>query len=401
MKHHRMTTGPRSMDSLLAALETLRRAPDGAALLAQVERGRRIQSVLASMVERAFLAFLQNALERYKKHSGTDPTTRLKARLIARHAEALARADTQDKSTTQLTLPLLQDADALEQHLVAMLWATSETMLLETRHSASEAGANPSRDAAPMRKDEGIEPLIHTLAQRLDEALVYSADNIVRLKIVAALLARASTAREFEEAQDILHGAVEELLGDNKTLDERLQQARHGVNDIAFRLATPAESLDPVSADRQALLRRLEAEARRAERHRHPLSLALLGPDHLGDIDRLVGPNAGREVIRQYLESITSWARAYDVVAHCRPHVLVWMLPATETTQGLQALRKIQQHVADTQYRFGGRLRPLPTFSGAVTGYVRGEGPAVFLARAESLAARARNAGPDRIECEK
>lgn len=388
------------MDSLLAALETLRRAPDGTELLAQIERGRRIQNALGTLVERAFLAFLQNALDRYKRHSGTDPTTRLKARMIARRAAALARADTRDEGAAPFTLPLLQDPDALERHLVAMLWATSETMRPETRHTASETESNPSRTTTPRRKEKELKTLTHTLAQQLDEAMVYNADNSVRLKILAAALARANTAREFEETQDILRDAVRELLKDTNTLDERLQQARHGASGIAFRLATLADMLDPVFADRPALLRRLEAEARRAERHRHPLSLALLGPDHLADIDRLVGPNAGRAVIRQYLESITCCARAYDVVTHYHPHGLVWLLPTAETAQGLQALRKVQQHVADTQYQYGGRLRPLPTFSGALVGYARGESPAGFLARAETLAARARNAGPARIECE-
>src|SRR5688572_25541907 len=102
--------GPSSLESLLAALATLRHAPEGPAVLQQIEQGRQVRNGLLAVVERAFLHFLQSAMTRYEKRSGVDATARLKAKLIARRAAAMAGADTSSHTATTA----LQDAAELE-----------------------------------------------------------------------------------------------------------------------------------------------------------------------------------------------------------------------------------------------------------------------------------------------
>ncbi len=391
---------PRSVESLLAVLETLRHAPEGPALLARIDQGRTVRGALLAVVERAFLDFLHSAMIRYERRAGTDPTTRLKAKLIARRAAALAVTQYPAEAGPAASLPSLQDAAALEQHLVAMLWSASEAGAREAQLGAHESQRGDPASAPLPSQDATLRVLTQTLAQQLDTASTHSVENLSHIKTVAASLERSHNARELDEFRNILRDTVQELLENNQTLDNLLRQAHNNARQLSFKTVAPTNP-EQLSQDRQTLLRRLEAEARRAQRHRHPLSLALLGPDHLEDIDRLIGPHIGHEIIRQYLESVTSCARAYDVVAPCHPYGLVWLLPDTESTQGLQALRKVRLHVAERQYQYGGHLRPLPTFSGAVIRYSIGESPAEFLARAEALATRARHAGPGRIECEK
>lgn len=351
---------------------------------------------LLAVVERAFLHFLQSAMTRYEKRSGVDATARLKAKLIARRAATMAGADTSRQTATAA----LQDAAELEQHLIAMLWAASEAKVRETHLLAHEAKLNPPpAPVAPAPTQEDLRPLVHMLTQHLDEAATRSADTLARLKTVAASLEHATNLREMHELRDILRDGVAELLRDNRGLDDRVRQARYNAKQLSFKISGTA-SVSETALNRDELLRRVEAEARRAERHCHSLSLALLGPDHRLGADQLIGTGAEDEIVRHYLENITSCARAYDFVAPYRPHGLVWLLPGTGIAQGVKALNKVQQRVAAQRYEHDGRARALPTFSGAVIRYTAGETPTAFLARAETLALQARHAGPNRIECE-
>ncbi len=372
---------PRPVESLLTSLEILRSAPNGSALLEQVEQGHQARDRLVAIIERAFLTFLQNAIDRYERRSANDdPITRVKTRLVSRRLASLSDA-------ASLTQPVFDHA-ALEQHLIALLWAASEIPAGEPQ------GPSTNNTAATAK----IAQSLTSLGQRLDQAISHYSGHLTSLQTVSQAITCAADVTDLQQLRAIMQDSVQDLLREYDALKEHLQKARAGVDDLTSE--TTSAKMSKPAAPSDTLLRQLQAEVRRAERHRYPLSLVLIGPDHLSDVGGLLGPQANHEVIQRYVESVSACARAYDVVTHHEPHGVAWLLPETETEQGLQALRKVQQRVTRGRYYYCGRLRPLPTFSASVVSYIPGESPANLLARAQTLAARALHAGPNRVELE-
>ena len=69
-----------------------------------------------ALIEKAFLTFTRNAVDRYARTGGTDRITRLKVRLIEQRLAKLIKLHPETRS-----MPDLPDTDALAQHLVAQL----------------------------------------------------------------------------------------------------------------------------------------------------------------------------------------------------------------------------------------------------------------------------------------
>ncbi len=380
---HDKKTPSGSLESVLNMLQTLRCAPGGEAFLAQIERAQEVRAGLQALVEQAFVSFLRNAVDRYARTvATTDRITRLKIKQIEQRLAVLGKSETLP--------PELPDAAALLQHLVAVLWTSGQSLAPKQNVPAAGAAAASER----------LTPLQQTLETRLNHAILSNFDSIAALGSIELTL-KGVQPGELEEWREILHDAAREIIDNYRQMGENLRQAQTCAREIGRQLATPSPlNGSAMEAEREELLRRLEAEMRRAQRYHFPLSLALLGPDHLEDIKMLVGPQAAGEILRRYQESIAGCARAYDTVTGCRPHKLAWLLPGAEPTQGVKALYKAQERLSSTHYHYGGRLRPLPSFSAGIVGFIPGENSARFLARALVLASRAKLAGPRRIECD-
>lgn len=376
--------GAAAAEAASAMLHTLGNAPGGGELLAQIEGGKRVHAALTAAVERAFITFARNVLGRYVRTIETDGVTRQKLRLIDHRLTNLARS-----IPSVSAAPELPDTRTLVQHLVAQLWVAGQ--------AAQEAiSAQP---ATPVQL-ERLRPLQQALAAELDRAILANLDGIAALGSVEQTL-KGVQRGELEDWREILRDSAREIIEDHRELGENLRQAQLCAAEIGRQMDAPtpvAVNGGKVSGDRPELLRRLEAEIRRAQRYRHPLSLALLGPDHLDTMKRLIGPQAPNEVIRNYIENVTSCARAYDTVTGCGSQRVLWLLPGADTDQGVLALRKARDRLQSGHFSYAGRLRPLPPFSAGIAGYASGEGPAQFLARAEVLATHARRIGPSHIE---
>ncbi len=379
MHNYNGPPGPAAIDALLTMLQTLRAAPGGNALIAEVDDGRNVRGALVALVERAFVAFIKNALDRYARTTPVDAPTRLKLKTIVQRLDVLARSMCVTQST-----PNWRDAAALEQHLVALMWA------------ARQPAAHSEPTMAAGAREDKLRPLQQTLESQLDKAIFANLDNIASLGSVEQTL-RGVQPGELEEWREILRDSAREIMENYRALGENLQQARATLTDIqrSSRATTSVPGLE-----QDFLLDRLNAEMHRAQRYQHPLSLALLGPDRIDDIRHLIGAEAAREVLRYYRQNLSACARAYDVVANCKPHRLVWLLPGANTDQGVSAVRKAQERITAAHYHYAGRLRRLPTFSAAVVGYAPGDDSARLLARAEMLATHAKDAGPSHIEWE-
>lgn len=369
-------------------LQTLRTASGGTTLLAQVAKGQEVRHSLNQVMERAFLTFVRNAVDRYSRTANLDRISRLKLKLIEHRLISLGKALPEAQPT-----PEVGDVTALAQHLAAVLWAAGQATAPKQPRQGAAAGA-------AQRRAERLRPLQQSLEQKLDEIVLANLDSIASLGSIEVTL-KGVQPGELEDWREILHDAAREIIEDYRKLGEQLREAQFYADQIGAQLATSPGAADTLGVEHQDLLHRLDAEMRRAQRHRLPLSLALLGPDHLEDIKFLVGPHAAGEVMRRYQENIAACARTYDTVASCRPHRLLWLLPGADPGQGAKALRKAQERLMSAHYHYAGRLRPLPSFSAGIVGFIPGENSARFLARAEVLAARATLTGPKHIEWEK
>ncbi|HEX9812956.1 MAG TPA: diguanylate cyclase [Burkholderiales bacterium] len=377
------------MEPLLTMLQTLRTTPGGAELLARIERGHEVRGALMALIEKAFLTFTRNAVDRYARTTGTDRITRLKIRLIEQRLAKLIKLHPETRD-----IPDLPDITALAQHLVAQLWAAGAGL---PKQPAAASTAAPAADRLAQLK-----PLQQTLVTELDRVARANLESIASLGSVELTLKSAETG-ELESWREILRDTARELIDDYRELGDNLRHAQQSANEIGRQIEAPTgiPSSGEITVNRPDLLRRIEAEIRRTQRYHQPLTLALLGPDQLENIRVLVGPQAASEVLRRYLESVTSCARAYDTVSGCNTHKLLWLLPGADAEQGVKALKKAQERLMSSHYHYAGRLRPLPTFSAGVVGYAAGEKPTHFLARAEVVAAHARRVGPDHIESDR
>jgi GGDEF domain-containing protein len=377
------------MEPLLTMLQTLRTTPGGAELLARIERGHELRGALMALIEKAFLTFTRNAVDRYARTAGTDRVARLKIRLIEQRLAKLIKLHPETRN-----LPELPDTAALAQHLVAQLWAAGAN---SSKQPVAASAAAPSADRLAQLK-----PLQQTLVTDLDRVIRANLESIASLGSIELTLKSADPG-ELESWREILRDTAREVIDDYRKLGDNLRHAQQSANEIGRQIETPTgvPSSGEITVNRPDLLRRIEAEIRRTQRYHQPLSLALLGPDQLENIRVLIGPQAANEVLRRYLESVTSCARAYDTVSGCTAQKLLWLLPGADAEQGVKALKKAQERLMSSHYHYAGRLRPLPTFSAGVVGYAAGEKPTHFLARAETVAAHARRVGPNHIESDR
>ncbi|KPL26960.1 MAG: hypothetical protein AMJ72_11600, partial [Acidithiobacillales bacterium SM1_46] len=111
---------------LLPLLARLRQDPEAAALAAPLERALAAHVSVRSVIDRALLDFLDTLLGKHARASDATASVRLAARLAARQRQASAGTD-QPRATARRVDADSPDADALQQHLVSLLWATSRT----------------------------------------------------------------------------------------------------------------------------------------------------------------------------------------------------------------------------------------------------------------------------------
>ena len=96
------------------------------------------------------------------------------------------------------------------------------------------------------------------------------------------------------------------------------------------RLAAQAAS-DPLTglANHRTFFERLHAEAERARRHGHPLSLLVIDLDHFKDVNDTHGHQIGDRVLVEVAERLAALARAEDTLARVGGEEFAWLLPET------------------------------------------------------------------------
>ncbi len=137
------------------------------------------------------------------------------------------------------------------------------------------------------------------------------------------------------------------------------------------RLASQAAS-DPLTglANHSVFFERLNAEAQRARRNGHPLSLVLIDLDHFKRVNDIHGHLVGDSVLVETAERLATLARAEDTVARIGGEEFAWLLPECDAHAAWAAGERARQAIAAIPFNGAGGM----TLSAGVAELTEGMG---------------------------
>jgi diguanylate cyclase (GGDEF)-like protein len=374
-------------------LPGLKQSAGGIEIAGQLDRALAEHAAILHMVEVGFAQFLDTLFRQFSRRSDLDESARTKLKLIERRlAPYLAAA----------IAPESPGASNLEAQVASMLWAARADADRRTK-SGSETGPAeaPPPPAAPTRGVDDAR-VLQTLGRVLGGAVGTSADAIADLEML-----RRTASGDDAEVPDLrafMVAATQELIGGYRALHAQLRGAHTAIKVLERRgeLSPPAAASGAPAGtglpSRDALMQRLSVETARVQRFGGNLTLAILHPDRLEQIDAYVGHMGAEEVVRCYARDLLMNFRAYDMVATYNTGTFAVVLPNTGPDQALLALAKLKNRISATRYRVGGKDLAAPTFSTGLASWRPGETPAHLATRADSALERAKLAGPNRVE---
>ena len=151
--------------------------------------------------------------------------------------------------------------------------------------------------------------------------------------------------------------------------------------------------------NRSALAERLETEATRTRRHRHPLSIAMIDIDHFKQINDGYGHSAGDEALAQFAEALRTQFRKSDVLARLGGEEFVVMMPETTPENATAKLDRFVRYVAEHGFTLPRKAATLHlTVSAGVAGFPGDtQDPARLLEVADGRLLQAKRTGRNRV----
>ena len=196
-------------------------------------------------------------------------------------------------------------------------------------------------------------------------------------------------AKPFDERE--LLARVEAML--------RIKRLHDEVNSAKERLARLAV-MDELTGlyNVRYLHQRLTEEWKRAERHREPLSVAMLDVDHFKQVNDRYGHDAGDAVLREVGVRLKSSVREMDVVTRYGGEEFAIILPTTHLAGALVVAQRVGHAIADRAFDVGGQSIRITASIGLALFPSRGVSTKETLLRSADRALyRAKSEGRDRI----
>jgi len=181
-----------------------------------------------------------------------------------------------------------------------------------------------------------------------------------------------------------LRKKAEELEKRNAELQEKIAQIEHISN---------TDSLTQI-ANRKRFEEVLIQERSRANRYRHPLSLAIFDIDHFKKINDRYGHKVGDGVLQNLTKMISDNIRDIDFFARWGGEEFVLIFPDVTLDGAMQAANKLRQLVSEQEMMPGLTI----TCSFGVTEYQPGDSIEHVFARIDNALYMAKNAGRNRVE---
>ena len=147
--------------------------------------------------------------------------------------------------------------------------------------------------------------------------------------------------------------------------------------------------------NRRQLMAALETEARRANRTRRPLSLALLDVDHFKSVNDRHGHPAGDAALREVAAVLREVTRGGDVLGRFGGEEFAVLMPETSIAQAEQAAERLRAAIERRPMPFpGGRV----TVSTGVALLAGGEGGDQLVSRADAALYEAKAGGRNLVK---
>lgn len=233
------------------------------------------------------------------------------------------------------------------------------------------------------------------------EANSYSdADKNALLAIAEDLAPVIADARTFQEL-DEYRGRLEALVRERTAA---LEQAAEERERLLVELRGKGRLLERQSredaltglANRRHFDERIGVEIERAQRYRHPLSLALIDLDHFKRINDNGGHALGDAVLVRIAGMLTEHFRASDLIARIGGEEFAVLFPETPVAGALNSVELLRQRMAASAHADlapGLRL----SFSAGVSEWQPGEHRDVLMRRADACLYAAKHGGRDRV----
>jgi diguanylate cyclase (GGDEF)-like protein len=178
----------------------------------------------------------------------------------------------------------------------------------------------------------------------------------------------------------------------------RTYQFAHELNTLRRAAATNVQ-LDRLTGvyNREALLAMLFRETDRVQRLNSSLCLVLLDIDDFGHWNSRLGADACDELLCQVVARTTRLLRSYDLLGRPGKDEFLVVLPGCSTDNAVMLAERLRTDVFSAPFRVAGDSIRLSACFGVASS--RGRSPVVVLREAEQALARAREDGPETIQC--
>lgn len=377
VEHHSVEPG--LIPALARHLEHLKDNPDGVELFELIQKAL-VHCRQQNYINVSCIVYLHAMLQDYTKNHKRPSAVRIRARLIQQYLAIYLprlRKAGQLKSTTDARSVLLHSAAGRETPVratsVSADTAPKHPLPPESRIAAVGAAAKLGQDQAEQETStievvQAQSPDHQDTTQDQDERSRPKSDQVEIL-----LRERAALSQKLTDANAYL-----------KLIEAEREELRTELNKLRQRAKLNENTLKKLGLPkRHVLLRQIQAEIERVNRHGNPLALALIDVDDLEKLNRQLGQDVTKAVIDYYASEILGNFRSYDMVARYDKDEFAVLLPNTDKEEAARALEKIRKRANESHFSHKGRRHPLPGFGGVLTFYSPGEEPDQMLRRAD------------------
>ncbi len=250
--------------------------------------------------------------------------------------------------------------------------------------------------------------LMGEFIEQLDGMASHTSDYHDRISSYALALKEARSIADLNQLlQDVLRdtGRVQEQALQAR---DHLGNARREVEQAEARIAELEQELSDMSGQVRtdpltgALNRRgfdelMEREIIRAQRHQHPLALALLDLDDFHQTNSDHGHPGGDAVLRHLVAVCQLLLRHSDVVARIGGDEFVLVMPETPGADSMATLLRLQRSLAQRPLHLDEQRVPVH-FSAGVTQWQAGDDADALLKRADAALYAAKRVGKNRVQ---
>ena len=175
----------------------------------------------------------------------------------------------------------------------------------------------------------------------------------------------------------------------------RLAQELETLREVARRNA----QLDRLTGvyNREAMLANLFRETDRVQRMSSSLCLLLFDIDDFGHWNSRLGVHACDELLCQVVERTTRLLRSYDIMGRPGQDEFLLALPGCTPVNAVMLAERLRLEVFSTPFHVVGEAIRLSASFGIASS--QGHSPVVVLREAEQALRRAKEAGPESIQC--